>query len=75
MYRNRNKKVMVVLLILLLALLLTVVVVSAAENAGFETAIAALDLRGEEGLPLLPVEGIDFRPISPWHIDATSILT
>ncbi len=73
MRKKNSTKVLVVLLVLLLALLVSVMIVSAAESSGIGSAVAALEVGGQGELPVFPVEGIDFQPISPWHIDATSI--
>ena len=72
----RNKlstKVVIVLLVLLMVLLTAVATVSAADSSGSAEAIARVDVSGEEGLTVVPVSGIDYRPINPWGIDATRI--
>ena len=73
MRRKNSTKGLVVLLVLLFALLVSVMVVSAAETTGFGSAVAAIDPGVVEGLNVVPLEGVDYQLISPWHIEATSI--
>ena len=72
----RNKlsaKIVIALLVLLLAILAAVTTVSAAELSGSVGEIAKVDVSGEAGLTVVPISGIDYRPINPWGIDATRI--
>lgn len=66
-----NRRTLIILLLVLLALLIAVATVAAADLAGAETAVAAIDLQGAQGIISNPISGTDQRLISPWGIDAT----
>lgn len=66
-----KRKTVILLLLVLLALLVAVATVAAADAAGADTAVAAVDLEGAEGVISSPISATGQRWISPWGIDAT----
>ena len=66
-----NRRTLIILLLVLLALFVAVATVAAADLAGAESAVAAIDLQGAQGIITNPISGTDQRWISPWGIDAT----
>ena len=72
-----SKRNIIILLLILLILVVAVATVSAADTlvaVNLDSAIAAVDMQGAAGAIDGPISGTHHGLISPWEIDADSIL-